>query len=115
MRTEAVSRAMKDASLDTRLKLVADRRRRLVIDQLRHEVDGEASFDRLLDRCWQAADADQLDRSQFAVELFHNDLPKLAAHGVVEFDPESRRVRYCPNPDVENVLDSLPAEPALRK
>lgn len=107
---------MADTSLDACLGLVADRRRRLVIELLRHEADGEASFDALLDRCWGVTAPDDgaiESREQFAAQLYHNHLPKLEAHGVVEHDTDERTVRYCPNTVVETVLDSLPVEPPV--
>jgi len=47
-------------------------------------------------------------RRRLAIRLHHVDLPKLAADGVVEYDPEDGLVRYCPDERVEAVLETLP-------
>lgn len=53
------------------------------------------------------------DREQLAIQLYHTHLPRLADHGVVEFDPENQAVRYQPDEQLETVLDSLPDELSL--
>lgn len=109
---------MEDDSLDTCLRLVADHRRRLVIELLRHKKDGEASFDTLLEQCWNRTALEYRERQsrkQFAAQLYHTHLPKLETHGVVEHDTDEGEVRYCPNPQVETVLDSLPEELAVAR
>jgi hypothetical protein len=57
---------------------------------------------------------DQLrDREQLAVQLQHTHLPKLADHGVVEYERRSGAVRYRPSEPVERVLDTLPGEVSI--
>lgn len=105
--------AMTTRSHDALLGLVADRHRRQAIQQLRKESDGETTFDDLVDRLLgdeSPAGDNRIDREQLAIQLYHAHLPKLADHGVVEFDPENRVVRYQPDEQIETVLDSLSEE-----
>lgn len=104
---------MTTRSLDALLQLVADGHRRQAIQQLRQETDGEATIDELVDRLLgdeSRSDDNTVDREQLAMQLYHAHLPKLADHGVVEFEPENRSVRYQPDEQIETVLDSLPDE-----
>jgi DNA-binding transcriptional ArsR family regulator len=105
--------AMTTRSPDALLSLVADRHRRQALQQLRKDTDGETTIDDLIDRLLgddSLANATTVDREQLAIELYHAHLPRLADHGVVEFDPESRAVRYQPDEQIETFLDSLPDE-----
>lgn len=105
---------MSDHSLDACLRVVADRRRRRVIQQLRREADGTMAFDELVNGI-QGSDSMRDDerfgnREHLAIELEDTHLPKLADHGVVEYDRRSGAVRYQPVERIETVLDSLPEE-----
>lgn len=107
---------MTERRFDALLRLVADQRRRQAIQFLRHEAHGKTTVDELADRVHTGGSVsnDQApDREQLAVQLYHTHLPTLADHGVVEFEPESRAVRYQPDEQIETVLDSLPDEPSL--
>jgi len=107
---------MNGDSLDTCLTLVADRRRRRLLEHLRHNGDGEVQIDDLVDRLYQterAADDRQTSRDQLVIQLSHNHLPKLADHGVVEYDRERGTVEYRPNEQIEAVLAGLPEEASL--
>lgn len=107
---------MTERDLDTLLQLLADRRRRQAIHYLRHEADGKTTIDSLADRLHSGgSDAgDQTtEREELVIQLYHAHLPKLADHGVVEFDPENGAVRYQPDKQFETVLDSLSDELSL--
>lgn len=109
---------MTERDLDTFLQLVADRRRRQVIRHLRHEATDETTIDGLADRLHNggtAVDDQPTDRERLAILLYHNHVPKLADHGIVEFEPENGTVRYQPDERFETVLDSLPDERALAR
>jgi hypothetical protein len=84
---------------------------------LRHEADGTVTFDDLVDQLLRDGTVtgdDQLrDREQLAVQLQHTHLPKLADHGVVEYERRSGAVRYRPSEPVERVLDTLPGEVSI--
>jgi len=107
---------MANDSLDACLNLVADRRRRRVIRQLRRE-GGTTTFDDLVDRLHDGGlltdDDRHRDRERLAIQLQHTHLPKLADHGVVEYDHRSGIVRYQPDERIEAVLDSLSVDVSL--
>lgn len=107
---------MREPSLDRVLDLVADRNRRQAIQHLRHESKGNTSIDDLVDAVGNGGsvnDDQTTDPEHLALQFYHSHLPMLAEHGVVEFDPERRAVRYQPDERVETVLDSLPDELSL--
>lgn len=97
--------------LDASLQLVADRRRRQVIRELRQDPTNSATLDELVDRLFEAepvAADPATDRERLAIQLYHSHLPKLADHGVVEYDRQRGTVQYVPDDQIETVLDSLP-------
>ena len=108
---------MTNNSLDACLQLVADRHRRRVIHHLRHEATETTTVDELVNRLHSgdSPSKDDLpqDREKLAIQLHHIHLPKLAMHGVVEFEHRRGAVRYHPDKQVEAVLDSLPEEASL--
>lgn len=105
---------MAEKTLDDCLQLIADRRRRRVIHQLRHETTGKTAIDDLVDRMstgeLEFDDDRGVDRERLVAHLHHTSLPKLEDHGVVEHDRRSGTVRYQSNDRVETLLDSLPDE-----
>ena len=108
---------MNDDSFDACLALVANRRRRRLLEQLRHTENGEMPIDDLVDQLHQAdpdfAGERQMDRNQLTVELNHCHLPKLSDHGIVEHDQDRGTIEYRPDEQTEAVLDGLPEEPSL--
>lgn len=108
---------MTNQSLDACLHLVADRHRRRIVHHLRHEANGTTTVDDLVDQ-FHSSGSDSKngplqDREELAIQLHHTHLPKLAEHGVVEFEHRSEAIRYHPDEQVETVLDSLPGEVSL--
>lgn len=103
-------------SLDTCLTLVSDRYRRQTLQRLRAEPDGTTTVDDLVNALHSSETITvgdrRTDRERIRVQLVHKHLPKLAGHGVVDFDQERETVRYRPDQGVEAVLDSLPEEVA---
>ena len=108
---------MTNHGLDACLQLVADRHRRRVIHHLRREANGATTFDDLVEQMHRRAsdsnDGPPQDREELSIQLHHNHLPKLADHGVVDFEHSTGVVRYHPDEQVETVLDSLPGERSL--
>jgi len=108
---------MNGNSLDACLTLVADRRRRRLLEHLQHNGNGEVRIDDLVDQLYRAesaaADDRQMSRDQLAIQLNHSHLPKLADHGVIEHDHERGTIKYRPDDQIEAVLDGLPEEPSL--
>lgn len=104
---------VKDTHLDACLRLISDRQRREILQQLRHESDGKTGVDELVTQLHgsdTARSRGQGSQEQVAIELVHNHLPKLADHGLVEIDPENEIVRYQSDEQVEALLDALPRE-----
>jgi len=104
-------------SLDACLTLVADRRRRKLLEHLRHNGNGEVQIDDFVDQLYQvesaATDDRQMSQDQLATQLHHSHLPKLADYGVIEHDRERGTIEYRPDEQIEAVLDGLPKEPSL--
>jgi len=101
---------MPTTDLDACLRLVADRRRRSLIEQLRNTTDGRATIDELtdkLDREGHAPGTDRPpDRAALGVQVHHTHIPKLSAFGVVDYD-ERGILHYRPDEQLEAVLDAL--------
>ena len=101
-------------SLDACLELVSDRHRRRVVHHLRHGTDGTTTLEDLVERLHSEGcdgkSGSLQDREQLAIQLHHTHLPKLAEYGVLEFEFGSGTVRYQADEQVEEILDSLPAE-----
>jgi DNA-binding transcriptional ArsR family regulator len=108
---------MTNHSLDACLQVVADRNRRRIIHHLRHEATGTTKFDDLVEqissRASDSKNGPPRDREELAMQLQHTHLPKLADHGVVEYEHRTGAVQYHPDEQVETVLDSLPEEVSL--
>ena len=69
--------------------LLADTDRQCVLMELL-ETDGRISVGTLADQlaARRRNHADELDRERAQLELIHNHLPRLADHGVIEYDRE---------------------------
>lgn len=108
---------MTEHGLDELLQLVAKRPRRQAIQHLRHGPTGRTTIDELVEVLAERGprDDESPDRKHLAIQLYHIHLPKLADHGLVEFDPETRTVQYQPDKQTERVLDRLPEEPSLAR
>ncbi|MDR5673964.1 ArsR family transcriptional regulator [Halalkaliarchaeum sp. AArc-GB] len=105
---------MTSQDLDACLELVADRRRRRIIRELRQKEDGETTVEALVDRLdaseWAGENDSHLDRDRIALHLHHNHLPKMADFDVVEYESGNGTVRYRGHERLEAILDSLPEE-----
>ncbi|QLH84386.1 DUF7344 domain-containing protein [Halosimplex pelagicum] len=88
--------------LDTAFELLADRRRRAVVEFLRAAPRGALDLPALVDA---VATECQEDPDALASSLHHRHLPKLDDAGVVEFDREEGVVSYDSHPLVERCLD----------
>jgi hypothetical protein len=95
--------AVADGRLDWIFDLLASRRRRIVIAELRTSADGVASLEELAEHLL-AADPDADDRVRTVVALQHRTLPRLHDAGVVDFDRRTDTVRYRGNEQVEALL-----------
>lgn len=102
---------MKPSRVDVRLELLADERRRRVVEYLRRDRRRHATVDELVEhlRRHQGVGPESRDGGpgRSRLELVHRALPKLDAHGVVEWDRRRDEVRYREDSLVEAVLDAL--------
>lgn len=76
-------------------RLLAAEQRRLAVDVLAGKsppVDLEELAVALAERQHDTDDVDRATVERISTGLYHTHLPKLADVGVVEYDPESRRV-----------------------
>lgn len=98
--------------IDTWFEVVRHRDRRQLIQTLRQDNHDETTIEALVDQLHggesvQGNDPPP-DRETLLAKLHHNHLPKLAEHGVVDFDPTDGTVRYRSPARVELMLDALP-------
>lgn len=103
---------MSTPELDNRLRLIQNWKRRETLRVLRHTTNGKATVDDIVGRLGGNASSDDFDQpvnqNSLAIELIHNHLPRLADHGVIEYNRESGTVSYRPDAKLETVLDALP-------
>lgn len=102
---------MTGVRLDSCLQLPADHRRRRIVQHLRREVNGITSIDAFVDQLYRDSVTEndrRVDREQFTIQLYHVHLPKLADHGVVEYNSGRDTIQYQSDEQTEAVLDSLP-------
>jgi len=88
--------------LDDAFELLADRRRRAVLEVLRTAPRGALELPALVDAV--ATECDE-DPDALASMLHHRHLPKLDDAGAVAFDREEGVVSYDSHPLVERCLD----------
>jgi len=88
--------------VDSVFELLANRRRRVVIEVLRASPRGTLEVPTLVDAVATTGD---VASDGVASSLYHRDLPKLAAAGVISYDEENDVVEYDTNPLVERCLD----------
>lgn len=115
MHTRDITIGMEDLHLDTCLELVSDSLRRRLIQQVRREPTGRKTVEALVEALHETEPTpyggERLDREQIRIRLIHIHLPKLDAHGILEYDHERGTVRYHPDERIETVLDALPRVP----
>lgn len=102
-------------SVEDRLGVLTDYRRRVVIDQLRRDSGDPTTLDELVDRILAEVGALEegsiTDRGELALQLHHRHLPKLSSVGVVEYDHRTRTVQYLRDARLESVLEQLADSP----
>jgi len=92
-------------STPTRLfDLLADDRRRYVLDELRTASADAVAVEELVDHLL-AFDRTATDPDRVRLALYHKTLPGLADAGVVDFDRRTGVVRYRDHELVEDLLD----------
>jgi len=88
------------------LAVLADQQRRRILQHLETSFDDRVSVSRLAravaEMSTTTKTGDKVERA--AIRLRHVHLPKLAEAGLVDYDPNSRSVRYRQCADAEAVL-----------
>lgn len=105
---------MPESTIDTTLALLASRRRRLALRQLRDAGGEWVPATALADRIVERSADDAATRRSVRIELHHSVLPKLGDADVVDYDPALGRARYCGGPDDEFVDRLLGLTETLR-
>lgn len=89
------------------IKLVANQQRRSVLQYLIQSPTDQATVDELVDYLVEESTSEP---ERVRIRLHHCDLPKLADHGVIDYDPRSGDVRYRPNDRIEVLLERFAPE-----
>lgn len=96
--------------LDRLFTALADAHRRYALRYLRNTSDGVATLTELIDYVANQTDTTKDDeRERIAVALYHKDLPKLEATGLIEYDARSKTVQYKGHSLIESWLDQTEA------
>lgn len=103
------SQELSEPSLEDNLRLIADQYRRLILQYLIYESSGPVSFDVLVEYLAEHVVAGS-NRETIRSKLHHDHLPRMADHGVVEYDPRSGSVRYHSQDPIETILVHIPDE-----
>jgi len=105
---------MAPIDLDALLRLIADRRRRRLVELLRRRGDEQTTVDELVDRLDRggrpAATEPPRNRVELGIWVYHTQLPKLADAGLVEYDHDRGTVQYLSDERLEALMDSLPED-----
>lgn len=93
---------------DDILQALSHHARRDVIDGLMSHPRETMTLDELAEEVMARRDV-EADNEKHEVEilLHHVHVPKLAEHGIVEFDPRGGRVRYRGDAELETLLDTV--------
>lgn len=105
---------MTGTSVDECMRLVADGERRRVLAYLHPRPARTVSVDEVatsLRKRQPLGAGGAQDAQRVRIRLVHAHLPKLDAHGIIEWDRHADTVRYVGNEAVEAALDHL-VEPA---
>lgn len=97
---------MNEPGIDAILNLLAAGDRREIIQVLRQQATGATTIVSLAESLAAAEVVTENDKRRLAISLYHNHLPTLDDHGLVEFDPERGTVRYQPDEHVERMIGS---------
>ncbi len=101
-------------STDTALKIVANRRRRILLTQLRENGGGGVPLRELTEQIAQeesvASSLFDADHDRIAIELHHDHLPKLSDAGILTYDADTQMVWYVAAARVERLLEFVSLE-----
>lgn len=105
---------MPETTIDTTLALLASRRRRLALRELRAAGGEWVPATDLADRIVERSADDDATRRSVRIDLHHVVLPKLDGADVVDYDRALGCARYRGGPDEEFVDRLLGLTEALR-
>lgn len=107
---DAAPRTDSDVNADDVFDVLSNARRRSVITYL-HDADDVVELTELVDwiRTREPDRSEEDHREAVAIALHHVHLPKLAASGVIDYDPRSRTIRYREPPELDQQV-ALPEE-----
>lgn len=100
-------------SMDAVLELLADRRRRELLERLFSQPSETTTIDELVEHLMDReseARNERPARDSIEIKLLHVHLPKLADAGILEYDERSREVRYRANDRLEAWLERVREE-----
>lgn len=84
-------------SLDTFLDVLADQRRRSVLELLWSHPDDSITLTDLLNiitaTAEQNREVEEVNHRELRLDLHHRQLPKLSAVGIINYDPRTRTIR----------------------
>ncbi|GAA0260136.1 ArsR/SmtB family transcription factor [Haladaptatus pallidirubidus] len=94
--------------LDYFFAALTNRRRRCVLAYLSTESSDSATMQELVEDIAAREHGNKTDSlDEIEITLFHHHLPKLADSGLIEFDKQSKTIRYRDDPQVESLLTYL--------
>ncbi|SIR92582.1 hypothetical protein SAMN05421858_4587 [Haladaptatus litoreus] len=93
-------------SLNTLCDLLANAHRRHILLYLSERTRTTISREQLLDHLAEVSDGSHEDtHRRLAIQLQHVHLPKLADHGMLEYNETTHSISYNANSRVEKMLD----------
>lgn len=100
-----------NAPTETLLRLVADPRRRMVLNYLHEHSNDAVTLEDLTEllvaECTPATLGRSPAESRVRTALVHRHLPKLDDAGLIEYDTDSRTVEYCGDDHVTDLLEFI--------
>ena len=92
---------------DFLLTVLANEQRREVLHYLQRAEDSVVSLGALVDHLVDSDATSDRERERVHVGLHHSHLPKLAETTVIEYDADSRHVRYRGHSGLESLLEAV--------
>lgn len=94
--------------LNSAFQCLAHERRRHILSFLQNNEGDTASVDDLVDHVIeQERHSPASTREEITIDLYHNQLPLLADHGLIDFDVQTKRVHYKSDEEIAVVVDHI--------
>ncbi|MCO8255938.1 hypothetical protein NKF26_19195 [Haladaptatus sp. AB618] len=88
-------------SLDVLFKLLADEQRRQILSYLISNADQPVPLETIVEHLQTHTGT---NRERLKIHLHHISFPKLADHGVIEYNPSLQLISYTERPRLEALL-----------